>query len=158
MLKLDRQARGRSVDDALTVAISLHEAAETVMLHDYAQLAANSAHPTIRALMRFLLDDETLHHRRFNELASMLREAATEESDSLTAGAVAHQQELQTELDTLRDALMGEQASARNLHELALIHSELGGGTASLVLELIACDCRKHALLVEYALQRLQSR
>src|SRR5207248_10289289 len=114
--------------------------------------------PLVRALLRLVVDDEERHHRTFRQLATLVRSPAADAvlpEPPVTGGHAPHAPALAAEAAAVRRAIREEQTVARELHRLARSCPDAHEGLVALVLELIARDSRKHALILQEVLRRM---
>jgi rubrerythrin len=141
-------------------AVERHARAETESLAQYDELAQASGDPVVALVMRLILEDEERHHGLLRRIEATLKDALNWTRSPVALPATTPpQQPLAADLASIAKALITEEkTAARNLRDLAQRGEDVGAGLNSLLLEMMALDCDKHALLLEFVQHRLALR
>ena len=128
-----------------------HTEAEAEMLGTYAELAERSPTEFVRYLLTMLLEDETRHHRMFQELANALVGAANFTRIEPSVPSVTRISD-PVELRDLTARLLrleeDDQRELRRLHkELKLVRKTT---LWDLLISLAERDTEKHRLILEF--------
>ena len=153
------EAVGRTVERVLPI-VEAHARAEESALASYHELMTASGDQTVALVMRLVLDDEEQHHTLLRRITSSMRDALywTHSRDALPhtsqpAGSVS------SDLVALaRDLVREERQGASKLRDLAHQEQGINAGLDALLLEMMAMDSDKHARLLEFVAQRLDTR
>jgi septal ring factor EnvC (AmiA/AmiB activator) len=144
-------------EDAVYQHVSSHGEVEGAILEEYRELADDDdMSPAFCYLARMILDDETRHHRIFDDLAAtmdILRRHGDEEPPipSLT-GFRAERHRLTAATDRL---LRIEREDLRELKEFSKELKELRNVTLwGLLIELMIDDTKKHIKILEFIRDR----
>jgi hypothetical protein len=143
----------------LLSTVEHHASAEADALVQYEQLAESSGDPVIALVMRLILDDEQRHHGLLKRIEASLRDALYwSHSPAALPSAPTTDQPLHADLAAVARRLVAEEhAGARTMRELAEQEKGIGGGLHSLLLEMMAMDSEKHARLLHFVQDRLQT-
>ena len=134
-------------------AIETHASEEERAIQDYAPLAEGSPDPSIKVVMRMLLEEEQRHHRQFLTIANSLRErlnwipSPSWSTDNAGEGWAPRVRAFEVE----------ERRGAEELRELAHSARREGDGLGALLLEAMALDSEKHARLLLFVAHRLSN-
>ena len=148
-----------SVSDRLIRALEAHASAEA---HDLAlceELAERSSDPVLKMLMSLLADDEQRHHALLQSMVHRLQE----EVDFVPSPTALPVDGVEADPDgtlanTLRALIRDEHEGARHLRHLARQEPHLYHGLYPVLLEAIARDSEKHAMILRFLLLRAQNR
>ena len=113
-----------------------------------------------RGTIEWLLKDEERHHGRLRRIEASLRDALNwTHSPSALPIASVPQQPVARDLVAITRGLVGEERSgAKMMRDLAQREKGIYTGLHSLLLEMMAMDSEKHARLLQFVQQRLESR
>jgi hypothetical protein len=164
-LPVDAQARadtgpGQGTIEWLLERVERHAAAEAGSLALYEQIKQESGDPVVALVMGLILEDEERHHGLLRRMEATLRDAinwthsASALPTSITS-ATSHQKDLGA---VAKDLVAEERTGARTLRDLARREKGIDAGLDSLLMEMMAMDSEKHALLLEFVHDRLVSR
>jgi rubrerythrin len=128
-----------------------HTETEGAMLETYAELAERSPDEFIRYLLTMLLDDETRHHRMFQELANSVVGAGNVTRIEPDIPLITHISDPVELRDLTAKLLRLEEEDQRELHRL---HKELKLVRKTtlwdLLISLAERDTEKHRLILEF--------
>jgi hypothetical protein len=157
--RADADRAGESIRRLLEV-VQAHARAEAESLGTYVRLATTAGDPVVALVMRLILEDEERHHGLLGGIASSLRDALLwrPSTEGLPSGALPSAP-APADLECLARGLVKEEvAGAQLLHELAWRDKGINGGLDSLLLEMMALDSQKHALMLRFVCRRLAAR
>jgi CheY-like chemotaxis protein len=148
-----------SLSERLIRALEAHATAEAHDLATCQELADRSADPVLKLLIGLIVDDEQRHHSVLQSMVRRLQEEV-EFVSSPTALPVASTDVVvdgQLAL-TLRALIRDEHEGARHLRHIARQDPHMYDGLYPVLLEAIARDSEKHAVIFRYLLSRIQDR
>ena len=136
-----------------------HAAMEEEMLKNYLLLAGAIADPLAVLLMRLVIEDEQRHHALLKRMVISLEDSLhwTHSPDAFPAGSAQKQVRPTEVIETTREFIRREREDARQFRKLAREEGQTYGGLFKVLLESIALDSQKHAGILRFILQRLQS-
>ncbi len=147
-------------EDGVYEHLSSHGRVEGAILDEYEQLASDDdMSPAFRYLARMILEDETRHHRIFDDLATTMRilrddDGRDEPPVPSLRGFHADRQRITRVTDHL---LRIEREDLRELKEFSKELKELRKVTLwSFLIELMIDDTRKHIKILEFIRQRAE--
>ena len=148
-----------SLSERVIRALEAHASEEAHDLAVCEQLADRSHDPVLKMLMGLLVDDEQRHHSLLQSMVRRLQEEA-EFVSSPTALPVCDEAATQEpELgEHLRALIRDEHEGARHLRHLARQEPHLYDGLYPVLLEAIARDSEKHAMILRFLLLRAENR
>ena len=147
---------GGTTIEGLATAIARHADSEAGALAQYGQLAEQSGDPVIALVMNLILEDEERHHGLLKRIEASLRDAL-EWTRSPSALPSAMPAEAQKDLAQVAHKLVQEeQNGVRRMRELAESEKGISGGLHSLLLQMMAMDSEKHALMLRFVQARLE--
>jgi hypothetical protein len=155
----DPDVAGESMRRLLDI-VQKHARAEVDSLNAYVRLATTADDPVVALVMRLILEDEERHHGLLEGIASTLQEALVwrPPAGSLPSG-VLPSTPAPADLERIARGLVNEETDgAQLLHELAWRDKGINGGLDSLLLEMMALDSQKHALMLRFVCRRLAAR
>jgi len=122
-------------------------------------LARASHDPVIVLIMRRMLEDEEHHQALLRRISSRLGDALNVGSSDTLPRTIGTTIGTDADLASLVQALIDEERLAgQALRQLAQAEKELLSGFESLLLEIMATDCEKHAHLLQGVRLRLEVR
>jgi hypothetical protein len=150
------EATAPSSIERLLHAVDAHAAAEAEALDEYSELADGSGDSVIAFVMRLILDDEVRHHGLLNGMAATLRDALewTSSPAALPKGGTLGPLP-DTYAMLARRLVEEERTGARALRKFAEQERDINGGLDSVLLEMMAMDSEKHAMLLQFVQKRL---
>jgi hypothetical protein len=164
-LPVDAQARQdtgprQGTIEWLLEKVERHAAAEAGSLVLYEQIKQESSDPVVALVMGLILEDEERHHGLLRRMEATLSDAInwTYSASALPTAAppgTAHQKDLGA---VAKDLVGEERSGARMMRDLARREKGIDAGLDSLLLEMMAMDSEKHALLLEFVHDRLVRR
>jgi hypothetical protein len=132
-----------------------HTEAEGAILETYAELAERSPNEFVRYLLTMLLNDETRHHRMFQELANSVIGAGNFTRIEPDIPLITHIADPVDLRDRTAELLRLEEEDQRELHRL---HKELKLVRKTtlwdLLISLAERDTEKHRLILEFVHQQ----
>jgi hypothetical protein len=155
---VENEPRGSPIE-RLRNAVDAHARAEADALGQYEYLAECSGDPVIALVMRLVLEDEERHHGLLRRIQATLDDALnwTHSPNALpTSAPDASRAPALVEL--ARVLVAEERTGARILKDLAERQRHIDGGLHSLLIDMMAMDSEKHAMLVQFVQRRLESR
>jgi rubrerythrin len=134
-------------------AVEQHNRGEASSVATYRRLLRDTTDPTIRVVMDMLVRDEARHHRLLRRIAKSLQEQLTWQAspDALTPVRTA------TSPEKVRSLEQEERRGAVELRELAARQRSSNSELACLLLETMALESEKHALLLSFVGRRLRT-
>jgi len=144
--------------ERLRNAVDAHARAEADALGQYEYLAESSGDPVIALVMRLVLEDEERHHGLLHRIEATLDDALnwTHSPNALPTGSPEASQA--PALVELAKVLVAEERTgARILKDLAERQRQIDGGLHSLLIDMMAMDSEKHAMLLQFVQRRLES-
>jgi len=159
-LQLDRSPTCTyAASERLVRALEAHASAEAHDLADCRDLAQHSDDPYVKLLFDLIIEDEQRHQALLesmvrhlqdeSEVLSMPRFQSSGDSATLSAVELAA---------ALRDLIRNEHEGARHLRHIGRQDATVYNGLYSLLLEAIARDSEKHAVILRFLLARLERR
>jgi hypothetical protein len=147
-----------SLSERLTRALEAHAAAE---LHGSAtcqQLAERLDEPLSRLLLGLIVQDDRRHESLLQSIVGRLNEDAEQIASQalVESGTAPSSEELAEVTAELRGLIRDEHEGARYLRHLGRKEPNLYAGLYQLLLETIARDSEKHALILRFLLRRLE--
>ena len=154
---IDDQPPGSSIE-RLRKTVDAHARAEAEALDQYEYLARQAGDPVIALVMRLVLEDEERHHGLLKRIEATLDDALnwTHSPNALPTGEPTVPQA--PELAALAGVLVAEERTgSKILHDLADQQRSLDGGFHSLLIDMMAMDSEKHAMLLQFVQRRLEA-
>jgi hypothetical protein len=146
------------LSERLIRALEAHAAAESHDSLTAQQLASDSGDTTIGFLVHLIDEDQQRHHDWLESMVSRLQQEV--ELAPAVSGLPGHSQisaPITVELTgTARSLIRNAHEGARHLRHVARQESTLHGSLYPLLLETIARDCEKHAVMLRYVLRRFE--
>jgi rubrerythrin len=141
-------------------AVERHGIAEQDALAQYEYLRTASGDPVIALVMQLILDDEQRHHGLLKRMEATLRDALnwTHSPDALPVPGSPQQPVEKSLVDTARALIEEERTGAKYLRDLAHREKDVSEGLQSLLIEMMAMDSDKHARLLQFVYDRLETR
>lgn len=155
----DYDPAGDSIERLLQ-SVERHVELEAGALGQYDYLATASGDPVVTLVMRLILEDEERHHGLLKRIAATLRDALewTHSPEALPKSAEQPAAPPADLAKIARELIDEEKTGARALRNLAQRERGVDGGLDSLLLEMMAIDSDKHARMLQFVQQRLESR
>jgi rubrerythrin len=149
-----------SLAERLTRALEAHAAAESHGSATCQQLAERLDDPLSRLLLGLVVEDDRRHESLLQSMVHRLNQDV-EQADSQTAldpatGPGPSSEQLAEVTADLRGLIRDEHEGARYLRHLGRKEPNLYAGLYQLLLETIARDAEKHALILRYLLRRME--
>ncbi len=150
--------------ERLTRALEAHAAAESHGIARYQQLAERMADPVAGLLVGLIVEDDQRHHSLLRSMVRRLQEevecvpsptALPVPSDTASVWTTDDLADLTA---SLRGLIRDEHEGARYLRHLGRQEPTLYRGLYPLLLETIARDSEKHALILRFLLRDIESR
>ena len=148
-----------SLSERLIRALEAHASSEAHDLATCQALVEQSDDPVLKLLIGLIAEDEQRHHSMLQSMVHRLQKEV-EFVASPTALPVA-EAEPGTDIqlaNSLRSLIRDEHEGARHLRHIARQEPHLYAGLYALLLEVIARDSEKHAIVLRYLLQRNEDR
>jgi rubrerythrin len=144
----------------LLQAVERHATAERQALDQYEYLGTASGDPIIALVMRLILEDEQRHHALLKRIESSLRDALnwTHSPDALPVSGQSDTPVSSELAAAARVLIEEERTGARYIRGLAQLEKGIDSGLHSLLLEMMALDSEKHAGLLQFVYERLNTR
>src|SRR5215207_4214842 len=145
--------------ERLRATVDAHARAEATALGQYEYLAESSGDPVVALVMRLVLEDEERHHGLLRRIETTLSDALnwTRSPNALPTGAPA-QGQAPALVELTRVLVAEEHTGAKILRKLAEQQRAIDGGLHSLLIDMMAMDSEKHAMLLQFVQRRLESR
>ena len=148
-----------SLSERLIRALEAHASAEAHDLVVCQELADRSSDPVLKMLMGLLVDDEQRHHSLLQSMVRRLQEEVEFVSSPTALPASDEAATVQPEVAPhLRALIRDEHEGARHLRHLARQEPHMYHGLYPVLLETIARDSEKHAMILRYLLLRAEGR
>jgi len=159
-LRLDRPPPAtHEPSERLVRALEAHVSAEAQDLADCRDLAQRSDDPYVKFLLDLIIDDEQRHQALLESMLRHLQDdaqaASTQRFQSSADSAPLSEVEFAA---ALRDLIRNEHEGARHLRHIGRQDAAVYDGLYSLLLEAIARDSEKHAVILRFLLTRLERR
>jgi hypothetical protein len=151
-----------SLAERLTRALEAHAAAESHGWATCQQLADRLDDPLSRLLLGLIVEDDRRHESLLQSMVHRLNEDVRPDSalaltaDALDTAAGLSSNELPELAADLRGLIRDEHEGARYLRHLGRKDPNLYAGLYQLLLETIARDAEKHALILRFLLRRME--
>jgi len=155
---VENEPQGSPIE-RLRDAVDAHAKAEAEALGQYEYLAEASGDPVITMVMRLVLEDEERHHGLLRRIEATLADALnwTHSPDALPTGVP--EPTGASDLAALACELVTEEhTGSRILRKLADQQRAIDGGLHSLLIDMMAMDSEKHAMLLRFVQRRLENR
>ena len=148
-----------AASERLVRALEAHASAEAHDLADCQDLAQRSDDPYVKLVFDLIIDDEQRHQALLQSMVRHLQdgsEAPSMPTIQFSADSVALSG---VELAAaLRDLIRNEHEGARHLRHIGRQDAAVDDGLYSLLLEAIARDSEKHAVILRFLLARMERR
>jgi hypothetical protein len=163
-LQLDQsQTCTYAATERLLRALEAHASAEAHDLVDCRNLAQRSDDPCVKLLFELIIEDEQRHQALLQMMVRQLSNGpeadAGPEAPSIptiaSEGDAAPPSGVELAA-ALRDLIRNEHEGARHLRHIGRQDASVYGGLYSLLLEAIARDSEKHAVILRFLLARLE--
>jgi hypothetical protein len=146
-----------SLAERLTRALEAHAAAESHGSATCQQLAERLDDPLSRLLLGLIVDDDRRHESLLHSMVHRLNDDVEPAASSTPESATPLSSEDFPELAAdLRGLIRDEHEGARYLRHLGRKEPNLYAGLYQLLLETIARDAEKHALILRFLLRRME--
>jgi len=143
-------------EEKLFEHFSSHGATEGKLLDDYKRLVGEAGSDWVSYMGNLILEEETRHHRVFEELANALRQGVQRDVGTAVPHItnVAKAKELLAVTERL---LAAEEQDARELKRLAReLQDRKGHSLWPLLVDLMQRDTKKHRLILEFMRDNLR--
>ncbi len=148
------ETRSPLTNDSLLRMIESHIEAEIQSIETYESTLKDCSNPQVRFLLKLVVEDEHRHHELFRHLAGMIKGASfSDQAEAWRPQSRASDQDIASRLAL---AAVEERVSAQQLTNLASKGVDLDDGLFGILLELMAMDSQKHALVLSYAAQTMR--
>jgi rubrerythrin len=159
-LQLDRSPTcNYAASERLVRALEAHASAEAHDLADCQALVQRSDDPYVKLLFDLIIDDQQRHQALLQSMVRHLQDGS-EAASMPTVNSSGDSPQLSTvELAAaLRDLIRNDHEGARHLRHIGRQDTTVYDGLYSLLLEAIARDSEKHAVILRFLLARLERR
>jgi rubrerythrin len=161
-LQLDRTPTCTyAASERLVRALEAHASAEAHDLADCRDLAQRSDDPYVRLLLDLIIDDQQRHQALLQSMVRHLSNGYESEVPSIPTVSPDENSAPLSAVElaaALRDLIRNEHEGARHLRHIARQDTSVYDGLYSLLLEGIARDSEKHAVILRFLLARLERR
>ena len=150
-----------SLAERLTRALEAHAAAESHSSATCQQMAERLADPLSNMLLGLIVEDDRRHESLLQRMVHRLNQDGELASDPSASAAAEYAtapstDELPELAADLRGLIRDEHEGARYLRHLGRKEPNLYAGLYQLLLETIARDAEKHALILRFLLRRME--